>query len=84
MDIAGHQFVTGPRACWPSGKDKDMRMRRDGSMGRSRAEQHMQKVSRCLGIFMIPPCQGCEESHVQPGHLLLSSLLGVEDQLMAI
>lgn len=60
-----------------------MRIGRDGSVDRSRAGQHVQKVRRCLSII-IPPCQVCEEGHVEPGHLPPSTLLGVEDQLMAI
>lgn len=41
MDIAGCQCVSGPRASWPSGEDMDVRMGREGSVGRSRAEQHI-------------------------------------------
>lgn len=74
MDIAGSWCVSGLRACWPSGEAMGMRMGRDGNVGGSRAEQHIQKVRRCLGIIIILPCQGYKEGHVEPGRLPPSTL----------
>lgn len=72
-DIASQQCVGGPRACWPTGEDMGLRVGRDGSVGRPRAEQHIQKVRMCLGITILP-CQGYRRPHVAKVFMSIHSL----------
>lgn len=84
MDISGHQCVHVPRACWPSDKDISTQTGRDGSVGISRTEQHMQKVRMCSGIIIVLSCQGHQEGNLEPEYLPPSTLLGIKDQLMSV